>query len=130
MLKLLRQNKAQAIMSEYLLIFFVTIGMISAMTIYFKRAVQARVYSARHYIINDIAARVVRSGYYSADMLNLYTQYEPYYANTQSLVDRRISSTETIVGDAPGKTGIYGKAMDDYTKVITNSRTSSPKFTD
>ena len=130
MLKLLRQNKAQAVMSEYLLIFFVTIGMISAMTIYFKRAVQARVYSARHFVVNDIAARIISSGYYAGNIITLYTQYEPYYANTQSLVDRRTSSTETIVGDAPGKTGIYRKAIDDYTRVMTNSRTSSTKFTD
>ena len=44
-------RKGQAIMGEYMLVIFVAVGTIVAMTVYFKRAWQARVFDARNYML-------------------------------------------------------------------------------
>ena len=52
MLRYLKTNKAQAVIGEYVLVFFLAIGMVTAMTIYFKRAVQARIHGARDVMLD------------------------------------------------------------------------------
>jgi hypothetical protein len=119
MFKALRQKNAQSVMSEYLLVFFLAVGMISAMTVYFRRAIQGRVHDARDYVWKDIYNRM-GGNYYG----NLYKEYEPYYLNSQSIISRISYSNETLL---EGKaTGIYRKSIDDYTSVSTNSTTAAP----
>src|SRR3989338_9576767 len=77
-------NKAQAVMGEYVLVFFLAIGMATAMTIYFKRGVQARIFDARNAMLNIVVNRT--AGYYTG---NIQIGYEPYYGNTVSTVSRR-----------------------------------------
>lgn len=120
MFKYLKTNKAQAVMGEYVLVFFVVVGLVTAMTVYFKRAVQARVFDARNAMFNIVLNRT--AGYYTG---NLYGEYEPYYASTESTVVR---SADTTTGLLPGgTTGIFQKTFDEVTAVQTHSETAPPK---
>ena len=113
-------NKAQAVMGEYVLVFFLAIGMVTAMTIYFKRGVQARIHDARDAMFNIVVNRV--AGYYSTGDEPL--EYEPYYADTESRVARREDTTTNLLPGAT--TGIFRKTFDEVTAVETFSETAPP----
>ena len=120
MLRYLKTTKAQIVMGEYVLVFFVVVGMVTAMTVYFKRAVQARVVGARDKMFNIVLNRT--AGYYTG---NIYREYEPYYANTESSVAR---SGDTKTELLPGlTTGSFRKTLDEVTAVQTRSETAPPR---
>jgi len=127
MLKLLKGKQAQAVVGEYLLVFFLVVGMLTAMSIYFKRAVQARVFGARKTMRNIVIQRA--DGFYTEDLEDVIRRgYEPYYAETNSTVWRR-SDTRTDL-TAGGTTGIFSKTIDESTTAITRSETAPPKSAD
>lgn len=107
-------------MGEYVLVFFIVVGLISAFTIYFKRAVQARMFDARNTMLNIVLNRT--QGYYT-DSVQL--EYEPYYGNTVSMV---IRSEDTKINLQPGlRTGIFIKTLNEITAVQTQSETAPPR---
>ncbi len=121
MLKDLRNERAQAFASEYVLTFFLITGVMTSMTVYFKRAMQARIYDARNEMLNMVTSRVT-----SADAIgNLYIEYEPYYANTSSTIFREIDNQTQLFSG--GVTGVFSKTLDERTVVATNSVTAPPK---
>ena len=120
MLRYFKTNKAQAVIGEYVLVFFLAIGMVTAMTIYFKRAVQARIHDARDAMLNIVINR--SAGYFSDD---IQIEYEPYYGNTVSTVVRRENTTTNLLPGAT--TGIFRKTSDEVTAVQTRSETAPPK---
>lgn len=120
MLKNLSNRQAQAVMGEYVLVIFMVLAVIVAMTVYFKRAIQARLHDARDYMVNDVRQRTV--GSYSGE---LYLHYEPYYTNTIATVARDASSTTLILPGA--SSGIFRKVIDETTSVQVNSETAPPR---
>lgn len=120
MLRYLKTNNAQAIMGEYVLVFFVVMGMATAMTIYFKRGIQARIHGARNAMFNMVFNRT--AGYYAG---GIQIEYEPYYGNTVSMVSRRENTTTNLLPGAT--TGIFRKTFDEVTAVQTQSETAPPK---
>lgn len=109
-------------MGEYVLVFFVVIGMATAMTIYFKRGVQARIFDARNAMLNMVLNRT--QGYYTGDV---QIGYEPYYGNTVSTVTRR-EDTRTELLPSPGLTsGTFRKTIDETTAAQTRSETAAPR---
>src|SRR3990167_9033389 len=113
-------NKAQAVMGEYVLVVFLAIGMATAMTIYFKRGVHARIHDARDAMLNIVVNRT--AGYYTG---NIQIGYEPYYADTESAVAR---GGNTRIELLPGATtGIFRKTSDGITAVRTHSETAPPR---
>lgn len=107
-------------MGEYVLMFLLVVGMVTAMTIYFKRTVQARMFDARNTMFNMVIDR--SDGYYNGD---LQLGYEPYYGNTDSIVNRRENTTRRLL---PGKTtGIFQKTIDDTITIQTQSETAPPR---
>ena len=108
-------------MLEYGLLFFLVVGMITTMTIYFKRSMQARIRDARVYMFKSVQNRT--AGYYSG---NLYVEYEPYYANTTSTVDRGGSENVYLVPTPGLSSGIFRKVFSDTIIVNTRSETAPP----
>ena len=115
-----KTNKAQAVMGEYVLVFFLAIGMVTAMTIYFRRAVQARIHDARDAMLNIVVNRT--AGYYTG---NIQIGYEPYYGSTVSMVVRQENATTNLLPGAT--TGIFRKTSDAVTAVQTHSETAPPR---
>ena len=126
MLKLLRNKKAQAIFGEYVLVIFIVIGVMTSMSVYFRRVIQARIHDARSYMIRDVKARA--GGYYADGEANLYVEYEPYYANTASEIRAVQSDIETLVPGA--STGKYTKTYSEIKRAQTISTTAPPKEAD
>lgn len=120
MLRHLKNNNAQAVMGEYVLVFFLVMTVMVSMTIYFKRAVQARIYDARNYMVGEVRTRT--QGQFDG---NLYKWYEPYYANTQAVVTRSMDDTSTLTGG--GSSGLFNRVYDQSTAVRVNSETSPPR---
>ena len=112
-------RKGQAILSEYVMVFFIVMGMITFMTVYFKRAVQAGYFQAQNYMVDTVYDRA--DTYYIG---NFYPQYVPYYTN--EITDMEIStySSEHLLGG--GSTGIYRKRQDDTTVIRRVSDTAPP----
>lgn len=137
MFRRLKYKKAQTIMSEYLLIFFIILGMISAMTVYFRRAVQGRLHDAQRYVFRDMVTRINEAlggdgsdSYNIATTLIFYREYEPYYANIQSNTYHGVYDEDHLISDQPGKTGIYRKNVDETTTVRSKSVTGAPQDSD
>ena len=70
-----RQHQGQTIIGQYALVFFVAIATITAMTIYVRRGIQARIYDAETY-----ALKAIKTG----ANVSVLAQYEPYYTNRTS----------------------------------------------
>lgn len=114
-------------MGEYVLLFFLAVGVITAMTVYFKRAVQARIFDARNTMLNTVVLRAGSSGYYTVDELksNVLIGYEPYYGNTVARTTYNVD--ETINLTAGGSTGVFRKDIDNWTNSVVNSETAPPR---
>jgi len=56
MFKKLKQSKGQGIAVQYALLFFMVVAVIVNMTTYIKRAMQARIYGARQYMLDQVNA--------------------------------------------------------------------------
>ncbi|MCK5260181.1 MAG: hypothetical protein KAJ70_03885 [Candidatus Omnitrophica bacterium] len=120
MLKALKNTKAQAVTEEYTIVIFMVMAVLTVMTVYFKRVVQARIHDARDYMVTEVRART--DGIYTG---NLYREYEPYYGNTSGTVSRATDS-ETMV--QPGaSSGIFRKVYNERTSVWIHSETAPPR---
>lgn len=117
MLKILRDRSAQAVMSEYVLVFFLVTGMVSAMMIYFKRSIQAKTKDARDYMLQTVLERT--AGEYNG---SVYYEYEPYYLNTESNL-----STATFARSRLRENGRFRKRIEDTSSVYTMSETAPPR---
>ena len=108
-------------MLEYTMLFFLVVGTITGMSIFFKRGVQARMRDARNFMFLTVQNRA--QNYYDG---NLYAEYEPYYANTQSLVRRSESDNIELLPSPGFSSGIFRKIFLDTTIVNTISVTAPP----
>ena len=115
-------KKAQVISSEYVLVIFIVVGMMTAMTMYMTRALQARVFDA-HQAMGHI---IVDRAQGKTQALNVYTRYEPYYYDTNSTT---YTSQDTEATLEPGfTTGNYRKEINDEKATALYSVTSPPKY--
>ena len=111
MLKILKTKRAQAVMGEYVVVIFLVVTVIGAMTIFFKRAVQARIHDARDYMVKEVRNRT--KGEFDG---NLYFEYEPYYVNTyvpEIVRDARYNKTLS----QGATSGVFVMDMDEKTDV-------------
>jgi len=122
MLRALKNRNAQAVMGEYVVVIFLVMAVLTGMTVYFKRAVQARIYDARNYMIGEV--RVRTAGLFNG---NLYKEYEPYYANVASTLYRTMDDRTTLMSSGPAaSSGIFRKVYNEETAARSNSLTLPP----
>ena len=120
MLRYINNQRGQAVVGEYALVIFLVLAVITTMTIYFKRGIQARIHDARDYMVDEVRTR--SAGSFDGD---LYKEYEPYYLETDATITRDLSHMTNIL---PGATsGIFRKTIDDTTAVQVQSETLPPK---
>jgi len=124
MFKYLAKNKnGQTTVAEYVLVSFVIIASITTMMIYFKRAVQARIYDTRQAMLNIVATEA--KGHYTG---NIYIEYEPYYTHTETTMSQESTANTEYHGVKFGDW--TGKKFRDITNVETTSETLPPKDAD
>ena len=121
MLRCLKNNNAQVVMGEYVLVFLLVMGMITAMTVYFKRTVQARMFDARNSMMRTVAN--LAGDHYNNVFLQ--REYEPYYGHTDSVVMRQENAGINLLPG--GTTGIFRKTVNETTMIRTESQTAAPR---
>ena len=115
-----KNKNAQVMVSEYVLVLFIIMAAMASMTIYFRRAVQAKIWDARVAMVNMVAAQ--SQGYYKG---RLQVEYEPYYTNTDKVVSQDAAETTRLIPTLWGEE--YIKQFEEYTNVQTVSETAPPK---
>ncbi len=123
MLRNLKNRQAQIVGAEYVLTFFLVVGMMVSMTIYVRRALQARVRDVRIYAVNRVETEVGER--YNG---HVYLGYDPYYQRTDANTITRSETVKQLSGG--GVTGIFTKRHDSYKRVELFSNTAAPTFSD
>ena len=128
-------NKGQAVLSEYVMIFFVVIAAVAAMTVFVQRGFEARLHDARNFMVNSVVA----SGACDANCLKaagatdnrIPYEYEPYYAQMLSDVSRNEQQNSgATTGNPQSLDTIYTKSMNDATATISTSNQLPPGCAD
>ena len=123
MIQKLSNKRAQAVMGEYVLTFFIIITVMTTMTIFLKRTLQGRIRDARSEMGNIVATRA--GGLYTG---LITTHYEPYYVNTVATVDRDSVSMQGL-RESPGfSSGIFNQVFDERTIMNSVSVTAPPQL--
>lgn len=117
MLRILHNNRAQMILAEYVVVLFIVVGAVTAMTVFMRRAIQARILGAEKVMI---VTADHRSGPHFNG--NFYYYYEPYYANTTGNTTRDDRTRSDLAS------GAFTRTFNTYASSITSSNTASPRF--
>ena len=121
MFKLFHNNKAQAITVQYVIIFFIVLGVIAAMSTYVQRALQGRIRDASIFM-----GRTVNEVYTGP----IYVSYEPYYTNSESLRDVDSQQTRQLYQSFPLSSGIFQLDVNDTTVSQTATNQAPPRAAD
>jgi len=123
-------NKGQAVLSEYVMIFFVVIAAAVAMTVYIQRGFEARVHDARNFMIDSLTdSGACDTNCVQAAGGNISHEYEPYYAQMLSDVEqneeKNAGATPSAVNWSIG--AVYYRSLNAETKITSTSTQLPPK---
>ncbi len=126
-------NKGQAILSEYVMIFFVVIAAVVAMTTFIQRGLEARVHDARNFMIDSASTALVNVCAGNTDCTaavgnKVPYEYEPYYAQMISDVGHK---EQENAGETPSSVNwsigaVYTKSLNEETQTNSFSVQSPP----
>ncbi len=129
MFRLLKNNKGQNIAVQYVLTFFLVVGVVVSMTVYVRRVIQGRIRDARSFMVrtvNDMVRNDPRFVYDTDSFVGkLYWEYEPYYLNSEA--DRFYDSQETRQNYPGSAGGVFQRDTDQTTTTRATSRQVSPR---
>jgi hypothetical protein len=129
MFKQLINRKGQGMFVQYTLTFFLVVGFVTAMTVYVRRVVQARIRGAGDFMGNQV--NEVWSDPAHGIVGNFYLQYEPYYASTKARKQLKTLEVEKII--PAGKDGIavkeYPYVLQGYNIIAENTTTTETQST-
>ncbi|MBF0571203.1 MAG: hypothetical protein HQL12_04965 [Candidatus Omnitrophica bacterium] len=125
-------NKGQAVMAEYVMIFFVTIAALTGMTTLIQRSLQARIHEGRNFLIASVAnSSVCDVNCLAATGGSIAYEYEPYYSQVVSDVAHNGQENAVATKGSPQAIGaIYLKSLNDRVQTVTNSVQLSPGCAD
>ena len=118
---LLFHVKAQVI-SEYAVLFFLVIAVITGMTAYLRRTLQGRIREAHQTMINTFADTYYKQP--NTSTYNMVYQYEPYYTQTSSVNTNDSTTNDHLFGGPITTIGTFNKEI----LSVTNSRTNSQQL--
>lgn len=122
-------NKGQSILSEHVMVFFVVVAALVAMTTYVQRTFEARIHDTKDFMIQS----VINSGACDANCLaatgnQISYEYEPYYTQTISDVRQNQKVTKTATQGKPQAIGvIYYNSINEETNTESNSNQLPPE---
>ena len=125
-------KKGQSVFSEYVMIFFVAIACLIAMTAFVRRSIQARIHDANNFMINAVAnSQVCDANCLMATGGKISPEYEPYYQQVVSDVQQNIQEKKGETTGNPAALGaVYLKSVSGGTQAITNSNQLPPECAD
>jgi len=106
MAKQRRSHSGQSILSEQMMIFFIVIGVVVAVTVYVQRTFKARIHDAQDFMINSVADNnVCDANCLMATGNKISNEYEPYY---QQLTAQSQMQREQDLTAAQGNANVIG----------------------
>jgi hypothetical protein len=120
--KKIQSQQAQMIANEYVIVFFVVIAVITSMSTYFRRSIQARIRDAHNSMLNTVRNRIGNA--YAGT--NVYLQYEPYYTNSTSDITRVVENINRDIPSYPLSSGIFSQTLNESTRTGSISITAPP----
>lgn len=125
-------NKGQAVMAEYVMVFFVVIAALVAMTVFVQRTFEARIHDVRNFMVNAVMSNsVCDANCLAATGNQISYQYEPYYL--QELVDAQSNSTDykgATTGNPQALGAKYINAVNEATQIISTGCQLPPECAD
>ena len=120
MIKHYKLSTRAQVFAEYAFVIVIIVGVISAMAVYVRRALQARIRDARNSMIQTVA-----DNYNGVANYTILNEYEPYYsqAETEAVNDSREQAS--LLGGKP--TGVFVKDFNSTIGVQTNSEQLPPR---
>ena len=106
-------QRGQAIGAEYVVVTFVAIGAVMAMSVFVRRAIQARVHDAQVYTTSQASNALGRP---------IPVEYEPYYAEMISNTAQNATDRTRFVGG-----NSYRKVIEQEKHVASQSLQLPPK---
>lgn len=119
-------KQGQTILPEYVLLLFIVIAFATAITVYVQRGLQARIFDARNYAINEARSECGEDCKAAAGG-GIDREYEPYYGHIESRTDRATEDLSTIEGGISNKEGVYRKMTNIATTTNAVSWQKPPK---
>ena len=114
-------NKGQSILSEHVMVFFIVVAALVAMTTFVQRGLQARIHDARNFMVNSVNS-VCDANCLAATGGKIANEYEPYYAQMLSdQVHNEETNLSATQGNAQVLGAIYFKTSKESTKIISTS---------
>jgi len=105
----------QAILSEYVMIFFVVIAAIVAMTVFVQRSLNARIHDARDFAISAVNGVCDANCQEAAG--NVTYEYEPYYTQLTAQSQQNQEQTFWATNGSANIIGaVYGKIVNEATQ--------------
>ncbi len=100
MARVMTGKKGQSSLPEYVVIFFIVIATVVAMTVYIQRSIQAKVKDSRDYMVS-VAANECGPDCRAAAGISgsgIPREYEPYYGKVDSQTSRNSSVSANLIG--------------------------------
>ena len=147
LISMIRNRQGQTVIPEYVIMVFIGIGAMTAITVYVQRALQARAHDAQTYMIKeasqgcdanclDAAGATQHQHTITLDHVPFNTveadrrfdnQYEPYYGQTSSAVKSDQQETKMLLAPGAGTAGIYRRVSGQVTQVNSVSTQLPPE---
>lgn len=127
MFKSLRKNQGQSIIVQYVLTFFMVVAVITVMSVYVQRALQARIRGARNYAVISVNRAASDSRVVNLVGNPRYAEYEPYYVNQLATKAATITETRYNKPSLPsGTSGIFQLDQNQQVGVQSSSNQAPP----
>ncbi len=124
MLKCFRsENRLRAqVFVEYAFVIVIIVSVISAMAVYVRRALQARIWDARNSMIKTVA-----DNYNGVANYTILNEYEPYYSQAATEAANDSGERASLLGGGSTTTGVFLKDFNSTIDVQTNSEQLPPR---
>jgi len=105
-----RSHSGQAVFSEYMMVIFLVIAAIVAITVYVQRSLEARIHDARNFMVDTVANNSVCDANCVMATGSIAHEYEPYYTQMAASSQQNQNQTFTATTGNPNIIGaIYGQ---------------------
>ena len=114
-------KKGQTVLSEHVMIFFVVIAALVAMTTFVQRSFEARIHDAHTFMINAVMnSSVCDANCLAATGKTIAYEYEPYYEQRLSDVRQTHSDMKGITNGSAASIGaVYSNSINEQTVAIS-----------
>lgn len=125
MFKFFQPNNRAQVFAEYAFVIVIIVSVVSAMAVYVRRALQARIRDARNSMIQTVVDQYNSMPNFGVANYMVFNEYEPYYTQAETEAANDSGERAALLGGKP--TGVFLKDFNSTIAVQTNSEQLPPK---